>query len=45
MEKNKNPDLKKIFPHVICATDTTKLKEVFEEKDIQEVLLRDEKMI
>ena len=45
MEKNKNPDLKKIYPHVICATDTTKLKDVFSEKDIQEVLLRDDKMV
>jgi len=45
IEKNKTPELKKIYIHVTCATNTDQLKEVFNSSDIKEVLLRDDKMV
>ena len=44
-EKNKNPDTKKIFTHVTCATNTEQLKDLFESKEIQTVLLSEEKLV
>jgi guanine nucleotide-binding protein G(i) subunit alpha len=45
IEKNKNPDQKKVYVHVISATNTEQLKDVFNMSDIRDCLLRDEKMM
>jgi hypothetical protein len=45
LEKNKFPDLKQIYTHVTEATNTERLKKVFESSDFKEVLIKEENLL